>query len=254
MIFLMDYNVCIFKGNIMRSYNRKIDELRPIEFIRNYTKHAEGSVLVKFGDTHVLCNASIENGVPSFLKGKEQGWVTAEYGMLPRSTSTRMSREAARGKQSGRTQEIQRLIGRSLRAIIDLKKLGERTIHIDCDVIQADGGTRTASISGAYLALHDAIYTLVENKELNDIPLIDSVAAISVGVKNKTILLDLDYEEDSECDTDMNVVMTGSNEFIEIQGTAEGIPFSKDEMDELIKVAQKGIIEISGHQQALLKK
>ena len=236
----------------MRRTPRKDNELRSIEFIRHYTKHAEGSVLVKCGDTHVLCNASVEEGVPSFLKGKEQGLVTAEYGMLPRSTTSRMSREASRGKQSGRTQEIQRLIGRSLRAIIDLKKLGERTIHLDCDVIQADGGTRTASISGAYVALVDAIQNLVNEKKIAASPLIDSVAAISVGVKDKCILLDLDYEEDSQCDTDMNIVMTGSGKFIEIQGTAEGIPFSKEEMDLLIASAAQGIQAISEKQQESL--
>jgi ribonuclease PH len=206
----------------MRSYQRQNNDLRPIEFLRNYTKHAEGSVLIKCGDTHVLCSASIEESVPSFLKGKGQGWVTAEYGMLPRSTSSRMPREAAKGKQSGRTQEIQRLIGRSLRAIIDLKKLGERTIHIDCDVIQADGGTRTASISGAYVALYDAIQTLIKSKKIMSSPLIDSIAAISVGIKGGEVLLDLDYVEDSSCDTDMNIVMTGEGKFVEIQGTAEG--------------------------------
>ena len=225
----------------MRHAERKDNELRTIEFIRHYTKHAEGSVLVKFGDTHVLCNASIEETVPSFLKGKEQGWVTAEYGMLPRSTSSRMQREAARGKQSGRTQEIQRLIGRSLRAIMDLKALGERTIHLDCDVIQADGGTRTASISGAYVALFDAVQTLINSGKLDSSPILDSIAAISVGVKDSSILLDLDYSEDSQCDTDMNIVMTGSGKFIEIQGTAEGVPFSRNEMDLLINAAEAGI-------------
>jgi len=225
----------------MRHAKRKDNELRTIEFIRHYTKHAEGSVLVKFGDTHVLCNASIEETVPSFLKGKEQGWVTAEYGMLPRSTSSRMQREAARGKQSGRTQEIQRLIGRSLRAIMDLKALGERTIHLDCDVIQADGGTRTASISGAYVALFDAVQTLINSGKLDSSPILDSIAAISVGVKDSSILLDLDYSEDSQCDTDMNIVMTGSGKFIEIQGTAEGVPFSRNEMDLLINDAEAGI-------------
>ena len=189
----------------MRSFKRNNDELRPITFIRQFTKHAEGSVLVKCGDTQVICNATIEDGVPSFLKGKKQGWLTAEYGMLPRSTNSRMNREATRGKQSGRTQEIQRLIGRSLRAIIDLKKLGERTIYIDCDVIQADGGTRTASISGAYVALSDAINFLLKDNKLSESPIIDSVAAISAGIKNKNLLLDLDYAEDSECDTDMNL-------------------------------------------------
>ena len=223
----------------MRSFKRNDDELRPIDFRRQFTKHAEGSVLIISGETQVICNATIDETVPSFLKGKGQGWVTAEYGMLPRSTNTRMGREAARGKQSGRTQEIQRLIGRSLRAIINLEKLGERTIHIDCDVIQADGGTRTASISGSYVALHDAIDYLLKEKKLAETPIIESVAAISVGIMNGKALLDLDYAEDSKCDTDMNFVMTGSGDFVEIQGTAEGKPFSKKEMDELTKIAQK---------------
>jgi ribonuclease PH len=237
----------------MRSFKRNNDELRPIDFKRQFTKHAEGSVLIISGETQVICNATIDETVPSFLKGKGQGWVTAEYGMLPRSTNTRMGREAARGKQSGRTQEIQRLIGRSLRAIINLEKLGERTIHIDCDVIQADGGTRTASISGSYVALHDAIDYLLKEKKLVETPIIDSVAAISVGIMNDKALLDLDYAEDSECDTDMNFVMTGSGDFVEIQGTAEGKPFSKKEMDELTKIAQKGIALITKKQFEALK-
>jgi len=236
----------------MRSFKRNNDELRPITFIRQFTKHAEGSVLVKCGDTQVICNATIEDGVPSFLKGKKQGWLTAEYGMLPRSTNSRMNREATRGKQSGRTQEIQRLIGRSLRAIIDLKKLGERTIYIDCDVIQADGGTRTASISGAYVALSDAINFLLKDNKLSESPIIDSVAAISAGIKNENLLLDLDYAEDSECDTDMNFVITGKGNFVEIQGTAEGKPFSKQEMDDLTKIAQKSIAIISKKQITVL--
>ena len=237
----------------MRSFKRNDDEQRPIDFRRQFTKHAEGSVLVISGETQVICNATIDETVPSFLKGKGQGWVTAEYGMLPRSTNTRMGREAARGKQSGRTQEIQRLIGRSLRAIINLEKLGERTIHIDCDVIQADGGTRTASISGSYVALHDAINYLLKEKKLAETPIIDSVAAISVGIMNDKALLDLDYAEDSKCDTDMNFVMTGSGDFVEIQGTAEGKPFSKKEMDELTKIAQKGIALITKKQFEALK-
>jgi ribonuclease PH len=237
----------------MRSFKRNNDELRPIDFKRQFTKHAEGSVLIISGETQVICNATIDETVPSFLKGKGQGWVTAEYGMLPRSTNTRMSREAARGKQSGRTQEIQRLIGRSLRAIINLEKLGERTIHIDCDVIQADGGTRTASISGSYVALHDAIDYLLKEKKLAETPIIDSVAAISAGIMNDKALLDLDYAEDSKCDTDMNFVMTGSGDFVEIQGTAEGKPFSKKEMDELTKIAQKGIALITKKQFEALK-
>ncbi len=237
----------------MRSFKRNDDELRPIDFRRQFTKHAEGSVLVISGETQVICNATIDETVPSFLKGKGQGWVTAEYGMLPRSTNTRMGREAARGKQSGRTQEIQRLIGRSLRAIINLEKLGERTIHIDCDVIQADGGTRTASISGSYVALHDAIDYLLKEKKLTETPIIDSVAAISVGIMNDKALLDLDYAEDSKCDTDMNFVMTGSGDFVEIQGPAEGKPFSKKEMDELTKIAQNGIALITKKQFEALK-
>ena len=218
----------------MRLSQRKNNELRSIKIIRNYTKHAEGSVLITCGDTHVICTASIEENVPSFLKGKNQGWVTAEYGMLPRSTSIRMARESSKGKQSGRTQEIQRLIGRSLRSIIDLKKLGEITIKIDCDVIQADGGTRTASITGAYIALYDAIQNIIDKGIIKNSPIIDSIAAISLGIKNSEILLDLDYLEDSTCDTDMNIVMTGSGKFIEIQGTAEGKAFTRDQMNNLI--------------------
>jgi len=218
--------------------------LRSVEIIRHYTKHAEGSVLVKFGDTHVLCTASVEERVPGFLKGKNQGWVTAEYGMLPRSTGSRMDREAAKGKQSGRTQEIQRLIGRSLRAIIDLEKLGERSVHIDCDVIQADGGTRTASITGAYVALHDAISTLLTSGKITENPLKQAVAAISVGVYKGLPVLDLDYIEDSDCDTDMNVVMTADGGFVEIQGTAEGEPFARDTMNSMLDLAASGIGEL----------
>tara|TARA_B100000902_G_scaffold217416_1_gene206621 strand:- start:1319 stop:2032 length:714 start_codon:yes stop_codon:yes gene_type:complete len=236
----------------MRTSQRKNNELRSIEIIKNYTKHAEGSVLIKFGDTHVVCTASVEENVPSFLKGKNQGWVTAEYGMLPRSTSTRMVREAAKGKQSGRTQEIQRLIGRSLRSIIDLKKLGEITIQIDCDVIQADGGTRTASITGAYVALNDAIQNIIKKGIIKDSPIIDSVAAISLGIKDSNILLDLDYLEDSTCDTDMNIVMTGSGKFIEIQGTAEKKAFTHDEMNNLIDIAKQGIKKLTDIQNSLI--
>ena len=225
----------------MRPSQRANNALRPVEIIRHYTKHAEGSVLVKFGDTHVICTASVEEKVPGFLKGKNQGWVTAEYGMLPRSTGSRMDREAAKGKQSGRTQEIQRLIGRSLRAVIDLEKLGERTIHFDCDVIQADGGTRTASITGAYVALQDAITVLLKQGLIASSPIKDTVAAISVGVYKGEPVLDLDYIEDSDCDTDMNVVMTGSGGFVEIQGTAEGEPFSRDTMNAMIGLAVEGI-------------
>lgn len=226
---------------MIRPSQRANDQLRAIEIIRHYTKHAEGAVLIKFGDTHVICTASVEEKVPGFLKGKGQGWVTAEYGMLPRSTGSRMDREAARGKQSGRTQEIQRLIGRSLRAVIDLQKLGERTIHFDCDVIQADGGTRTASITGAYVAMVDAVGTLLQKGLLSETPIKDSVAAISVGVYQGQPVLDLDYIEDSDCDTDMNVVMTGSGGFVEIQGTAEGEPFSRQTMDHMLDLAAKGI-------------
>lgn len=236
----------------MRPSQRANNALRPVEIIRHYTKHAEGSVLVKFGDTHVICTASVEEKVPGFLKGKNQGWVTAEYGMLPRSTGSRMDREAAKGKQSGRTQEIQRLIGRSLRAVIDLEKLGERTIHFDCDVIQADGGTRTASITGAFVALQDAINKLLEKGLLTQSPLTDTVAAISVGVYQGTPVLDLDYIEDSDCDTDMNVVMTGSGGFVEIQGTAEGEPFSRDTMNAMLDLAAEGIQQLTKLQLAAL--
>lgn len=235
-----------------RPSQRANDQLRPIQIIRHYTKHAEGSVLIKFGDTHVLCTASVEEKVPGFLKGKAQGWVTAEYGMLPRSTNSRMDREAAKGKQSGRTQEIQRLIGRSLRAIIDLEKLGERSIHLDCDVIQADGGTRTASITGAYVALHDAISHLLDKQLIAENPLKQAVAAISVGVYQGMPVLDLDYIEDSGCDTDMNVVMTTDGGFVEIQGTAEGEPFDKTAMNAMLNLAQAGIQELLQKQKLAL--
>ena len=238
--------------NNIRPSQRALNQLRDVEIIRRYTKHAEGSVLVKFGDTHVLCTASVDEKVPSFLKGKGQGWVTAEYGMLPRSTGSRMDREAAKGKQSGRTQEIQRLIGRSLRAIIDLEKLGERSIQIDCDVIQADGGTRTASITGAYVALHDAISTLLKSGKITESPLKDSVAAISVGVHQGQPVLDLDYIEDSDCDTDMNVVMTGGGGFVEIQGTAEGEPFSREAMNAMLDLAALGIRQLTEKQKEVL--
>ena len=239
-------------SNLQRPSGRNANQLRSVEIIRNYTKHAEGSVLVKFGDTHVLCTASVDEKVPSFLKGKGQGWVTAEYGMLPRSTGSRMDREAAKGKQSGRTQEIQRLIGRSLRAIIDLEKLGERSIQIDCDVIQADGGTRTASITGAYVALHDAISFLLAKNLIKESPLKDSVAAISVGVYKGLPVLDLDYLEDSDCDTDMNIVMTGKGGFVEIQGTAEGEAFSDADMQAMLALAKAGIAELSAKQKQVL--
>ncbi|MCX7142930.1 MAG: ribonuclease PH [Proteobacteria bacterium] len=235
-----------------RPSNRKDDELRKIRITRSYTKHAEGSVLVEFGDTKVLCTASVEEKVPGFLRGQGRGWLTAEYGMLPRATNTRTDREAARGKQSGRTQEIQRLIGRSLRAVADLPLLGERTIQVDCDVLQADGGTRTASITGAYVALRDAVTLLLARGLIAKSPLHDFVAAVSVGVYQGTPVLDLDYAEDSACDTDMNVVMTGSGGFVEVQGTAEGTPFSRKEMDTLLQLAQDGIAQLVSVQKAAL--
>jgi ribonuclease PH len=227
-----------------RPSGRAPAQLRPLTITRHYTCHAEGSVLVEFGNTKVLCTASVEEKVPGFLKGKGQGWVTAEYGMLPRSTHTRSDREAARGKQSGRTQEIQRLIGRSLRAVIDLTALGERQIVLDCDVLQADGGTRCASITGALVALHDAVGTLLTNGKLTASPLKDFVAAVSVGIVDGAPVLDLDYPEDSACDTDMNVVMTGSGGMVEVQGTAEGTPFTRAELDTLLALAEQGIGEI----------
>ncbi|APV49065.1 ribonuclease PH [Betaproteobacteria bacterium GR16-43] len=228
----------------MARSGRGADQLRPIRFHRRYTMHAEGSVLVEFGNTHVLCTASVEEKVPPFLKGKGRGWVTAEYGMLPRATNTRGSREAASGKQSGRTHEIQRLIGRSLRAITDLSILGERQISIDCDVIQADGGTRCASITGAMVALADACAWLRAKGSLQADPLRDYVAAVSVGLVGGEALLDLDYAEDSGCDTDMNVVMTGSGRFVEVQGTAEGEPFTRAQMDQLMGLAGTGIASL----------
>jgi ribonuclease PH len=231
---------------------RQADALRDIRITRGYTKHAEGSVLVEFGDTKVLCTASVEEKVPGFLRGQGRGWLTAEYGMLPRATNTRTQREAARGKQSGRTQEIQRLIGRSLRAVADLSLLGERSIQIDCDVIQADGGTRTASITGAFVAVHDAVALLLSRGQIAATPLRDFVAAVSVGVYQGTPVLDLDYAEDSACDTDMNVVMTGSGGFVEVQGTAEGAPFSRQEMDELLILAQGGIEQLIAIQKQVL--
>jgi len=225
----------------MRPSGRLANQLRDVRITRNFTRHAEGSVLVEFGDTRVLCTASVEESVPSFLKGQGQGWVTAEYGMLPRSTHTRSAREAAKGKQSGRTQEIQRLIGRSLRAVTDLHALGERQIIIDCDVLQADGGTRTASITGACIAVHDAVQKLLLTGKLTASPLRDWVAAISVGIYNGVPVLDLDYPEDSACDTDMNVVMTGTAGWVEVQGTAEGKPFSRSELNTLLDLAESGI-------------
>ncbi|HSQ82088.1 MAG TPA: ribonuclease PH [Casimicrobiaceae bacterium] len=237
-----------------RAHGRRADELRPLTITRGYTRHAEGSVLIEAGDTRVLCTASVDEGVPPFLKGKGQGWLTAEYGMLPRSTNTRMRREAAEGRQSGRTQEIQRLIGRSLRAIIDLGALGERTIRIDCDVLQADGGTRCASITGAYVALADAITWCRGRGLLVAEPLRDRVAAVSVGVVAGMPLLDLDYAEDAGCDTDMNVVMTGAGGFVELQGTAEGAPFTREEFDTLLELAKRGIGQLHAAQRLALAK
>lgn len=229
---------------MQRPSGRRPNQLRQIRIHRNFTRHAEGSVLVEFGDTKVICTASVENMVPRFLRGQNKGWVTAEYGMLPRSTGSRMQREAARGKQSGRTQEIQRLIGRSLRAALDMEKLGERTIHIDCDVIQADGGTRTASITGACVALVDALNGLERSKELMESPLKSFMAAVSVGVYEGQVVLDLDYLEDSAAGTDMNVVMNDQGGFIEIQGTAEDGAYSADELQSMLKMATQGIAEI----------
>lgn len=237
----------------MRPSERRPDELRPVRITRNYTRHAEGAVLVEFGETKVLCTASVIERQPPHLKGTPSGWVTAEYGMLPRSTNTRMDREAARGKQSGRTQEIQRLIGRALRAVVDLSQLGERTIQLDCDVIQADGGTRTASITGAFVALHDAVSFLSTKKGLVRCPVRDFVAAVSVGVYNGVPVLDLDYIEDSGCGTDMNVVMTGSGGLVELQGTAEGEPFTRTQMDAMMNLAEKGIGELVAAQRAALQ-
>lgn len=236
----------------MRPSGREADQLRPLKITRNFTKHAEGSVLIECGDTKVICTATVVHGVPRFLKGKGQGWITAEYGMLPRSTHSRVDREAARGKQTGRTVEIQRLIGRSLRAAVDLKKLGENTITIDCDVIQADGGTRTASITGGFVALADAMRVLVENKKIKANPIVSQIAAISVGVYKGVPVLDLDYPEDSNAETDMNVIMNDKGGFIEIQGTAEGEAFSDEQMMGMLAVARKGINEIMEAQRTAL--
>jgi ribonuclease PH len=233
-----------------RNQGRQANQLRPVRITRGYTIHAEGSVLIEFGNTKVLCTASVEEKVPGHKRGSGEGWVTAEYGMLPRATHTRGDREAARGKQSGRTQEIQRLIGRSLRAVFDLKKLGERTIHLDCDVIQADGGTRTAAITGAFVAARDAVNWLLAQGKINESPIASQVAAISVGIVEGTPLLDLEYTEDSACDTDMNVVMTGAGHFVEVQGTAEGVAFTRAEMDALLALAEKGITELMAAQNA----
>ena len=235
-----------------RPSGRAPDALRPVRFTRAFTRHAEGSVLVEFGETRVLCTASVEERVPGFLKDQGRGWITAEYGMLPRSTHTRTDREAARGRQSGRTQEIQRLIGRALRAAFDLGALGERTLKIDCEVLQADGGTRTASITGAFVAVHDALAWMQGRGLLDRLPVRDFVAAVSVGLYQGTPVLDLDYAEDSACDCDMNVVMTAEGRFIELQGTAEGEPFSRAQVDELMLLAEKGVRELVAAQRAAL--
>ena len=237
----------------MRPSQRQSDELRPLSLTRGYTAHAEGSVLIQVGQTRVLCTASVETSVPPFLRGKGQGWVTAEYGMLPRATHTRSAREAAKGKQTGRTQEIQRLIGRSLRAVTDLAALGERQITLDCDVLQADGGTRCAAITGAWVALHDACAKLVAEGVLPSNPVREHVAAISVGIFDGQPVLDLDYAEDSNCDTDMNVIMTGSGGIVEIQGTAEGTPFSRNELNALVDLADAGIRQLVAAQTQAVK-
>jgi len=236
-----------------RPSGRRADELRPVRLTRGFTKHAEGSVLVEFGDTRVLCTASVEERVPPFLRGKGEGWLTAEYGMLPRATHTRGEREAARGRQSGRTHEIQRLIGRSLRAVFDLHLLGERTLHVDCDVLQADGGTRTAAITGGYVAAVDAVRWLRERGLIENLPIRGQVAAVSVGVVAHVAVLDLDYVEDSQCETDMNVVMTGRGRFVELQGTAEGEPFSDEQMAQMVALARKGIAELVAAQKHALE-
>ena len=240
--------------SFQRSEGRLADQLRPVRITRGFTIHAEGSVLIEFGQTRVLCTASVEEKVPPHKRGSGEGWVTAEYGMLPRATHTRGDREAARGKQSGRTQEIQRLIGRSLRAVFDLKKLGERTIHLDCDVLQADGGTRTAAITGAFVAAQDAVSKLMLLGKLAQSPITGPVAAVSVGIVEGTPLLDLEYVEDVDCDTDMNVVMTGAGHFVEVQGTAEGVAFTRAEMDQLLRLADKGIAELVTLQQQALSR
>jgi ribonuclease PH len=239
--------------NVDRPSGRAADQLREVRFARKFTRYAEGSVLVEFGDTRVLCTASVEESVPAFLRGKGQGWVTAEYGMLPRATHSRTAREAARGQQSGRTQEIQRLIGRSLRAVVDLKALGERTVTIDCDVLQADGGTRTAAITGAYLALFDAVEVLINRRALKSNPIHGQVAAVSVGIYNGVPVLDLDYAEDSAAETDMNVVMNNGGAFIELQGTAEGHAFRRHELDELLNLAASGIGHLLSMQSTALE-
>ncbi|MDH5540536.1 MAG: ribonuclease PH [Rhizobacter sp.] len=236
----------------VRTQGRAADALRPVTLTRGFTRHAEGSVLVEFGHTRVLCTASVEEKVPPHKRGSGQGWVTAEYGMLPRATHTRSDREAARGKQSGRTQEIQRLIGRSLRCVFDLQALGERTISLDCDVIQADGGTRTAAVTGAFVAAHDAVSWLLAQRKITASPIRQFVAAVSVGLIEETPLLDLEYVEDAACDTDMNVVMTADGGFVEVQGTAEGAAFTRVQMDQLLGLAGKGIAELVGAQRRAL--
>ncbi len=238
---------------IARAGGRPSGKLRPVRITRGFTRHAEGSVLIEFGDTRVLCTASVEEKVPAFLRGKGQGWLTAEYGMLPRSTNTRTEREATRGRQGGRTLEIQRLVGRSLRAVVDLARLGERTIQIDCDVLQADGGTRTAAITGAFVAVHDAMRWLQTRKLITDLPLRDFVAAVSVGLHQGRVLVDLDYAEDSTCATDMNVVMTGSGRFVEVQGTAEGEPFAQADLDALLAAAREAIAQLIVAQRTALE-
>ena len=237
---------------MQRPSGRQPDQLRPIKITRHYTHHAEGSVLIEFGDTKVICTASVTSGVPRFMKGEGRGWITAEYGMLPRSTGTRMDREAARGKQGGRTVEIQRLIGRSLRAAIDMKKLGENTIVIDCDVIQADGGTRTASITGACVALADAISVMQKKKMISENPIVRMIASVSVGMYEGEAVLDLDYPEDSNAETDMNVVMGEDGGFIEVQGTAEGQPFSAEQFEAMLALAKKGIADLINAQKMAL--
>jgi ribonuclease PH len=235
-----------------RSFGRTALELRPVRITRGCARHAEGSALIEFGDTHVLCTVSVEERVPPFLKGKGQGWLTAEYGMLPRATATRTEREAARGRQGGRTLEIQRLIGRSLRAVVDLSRLGERTLQVDCDVLQADGGTRTAAITGAFVAVHDALRWLRGRGLVDALPVRDFVAAVSVGMHGGRVLVDLDYAEDSTCDTDMNVVLTGSGGFSEVQGTAEGGPFTQQDLDAMLAAARSAIVTLIEKQHAAL--
>jgi len=237
----------------MRPSGRKPDQLRAVGIQRGYTRHAEGSVLIEFGDTRVICTASVLEQQPPHLKGTARGWVTAEYGMLPRATNTRGDREAARGRQTGRTQEIQRLIGRALRSVVDLERLGERTVHLDCDVIQADGGTRTAAITGAFVALHDAVAVVMTRQGSSVTPIKDFVAAVSVGMFNGSPVLDLDYAEDSASDTDMNIVMTGSGGLVEVQGTAEGAPFSRQQMEAMLGLAEQGIRQLIAAQKAALK-